>query len=47
MRGGFIEGLDNDIGELKKFAREREREKEGRKTVAKSVKIGFYGRYFC
>lgn len=47
LRGGFIEGLDNDIGELKKFEREREREKEGRKTVAKSVKIGFYGRYFC
>lgn len=35
------------IQESLKNLREREREKEGRKTVAKSVKIGFYGRYFC
>ena len=38
------EGLNNDKGEFKKFKRERGR--EGRKRVDKSVKIGFYGRYF-
>lgn len=42
MRGGFIEGLDNDIGELKKF----EREGRGEKRWLKALKSVFMGGIF-
>lgn len=40
--GGFIEGLDNDIGELKKF----EREGRGEKRWLKALKSVFMGGIF-
>lgn len=42
LRGGFIEGLDNDIGELKKF----EREGRGEKRWLKALKSVFMGGIF-